>query len=63
VHAAALGRGYRELAVLNLMCALGDTAATVLERRERGAWEPAVAGSVPIDVIDVAWWVNALRRV
>jgi hypothetical protein len=47
--------------VLNLACALGDTAATLLERRDRGAWEPIVLGSVPVDVIDAAWWTNALR--
>ena len=63
LRAAARNQGCRELAVLNLMCALGDTTATLLERRDRGAWEPVVLGSVPVDVIDVAWWINALRHV
>jgi hypothetical protein len=25
--------------------------------------EPVVLGSVPVDVVDVAWWTNALRHV
>src|SRR5205807_327048 len=60
LRAAARNKGCREVAVLNLICALGDTAATLLERRSRGRWEPVVLGSVPVDVIDVAWWTNAL---
>jgi len=61
--AAARNKGCREVAVLNLVCALGDTAATLIERRDRGRWERVVLGSVPIDVVDVAWWANALRYV
>jgi hypothetical protein len=61
--AAARNRGCREIAVLNLACALGDTAATLLERRDRGKWERVVLGSVPVDLVDVAWWTNALRHV
>jgi hypothetical protein len=61
LRAAARNQSCREFAVLNLACALGDTAATLLERRDRGAWEPIVLGSVPVDVIDAAWWTNALR--
>jgi len=61
--AAARNRGCRELAMLNLACALGDTAATLLEKRDRGAWESVVLGSVPVDVVDVVWWANALRYV
>jgi hypothetical protein len=49
--------------MLNLVCALGDTAATLLERRDRGRWEPVVLGSVPVDVVDVVWWANTLRFV
>ena len=61
--AAARDKSCRELTVLNLACALGDTVATLLERRDRGAWERVVLGSVPVDVIDVLWWTNALRYV
>jgi hypothetical protein len=61
LRASARNQGCREVAVLNLVCALGDTAATLLERRDRGRWERVVLGSVPVDVIDVAWWTNALR--
>ena len=61
LRAAARRQACREVAALNLACALGDTAATLLERRDRGAWDRVVLGSVPIDVIDVAWWTNALR--
>jgi hypothetical protein len=61
--AAARNKGCREVAVVNLMCALGDTAATLLERRARGSWEAVVLGSVPVDIADVAWWTNALRYV
>jgi uncharacterized protein YjeT (DUF2065 family) len=63
LRAASRNSGCREVVLLNLACALGDTAATLLERRERGRWEPAVLGSVPVDVVDVAWWTNALRYV
>ena len=63
LRAAARNESCRELAVLNLACALGDTAATLLERRARGEWEPVVLGSVPVDVVDVAWWTNALRHI
>jgi hypothetical protein len=45
------------------MCALGDTAATLLERRDRGRWERVVVGSIPVDIADVIWWANALRHV
>jgi hypothetical protein len=62
LRAAVRGEGCREFALLNLGCGLGDTVATVLERRDRGSWDPVVAGSVPIDVLDVAWWTNVLRR-
>jgi hypothetical protein len=37
MRAAARDRNCRELALLNLACALGDTAATLLERWDRGA--------------------------
>jgi hypothetical protein len=60
--AAVRGEGCREVAMLNLVCALGDTAATLLERRDRGSWDPVVRGSVPVDVVDAAWWANALRH-
>jgi hypothetical protein len=63
LRAATRNKGCREVAMLNLLCALGDTAATLLERRERGNWEPVVLGSVPVDAIDVAWWTHALRQV
>src|SRR5438034_9183602 len=63
LRAAARNKSCRELAVLNLGCALGDTAATLLERRDRGEWEPVVLGSVPVDLVDVAWWTNALRHI
>ncbi len=62
LRSAIRGEGARELAILNLLCGLGDTAATLLERRERGAWDPVVLGSVPVDALDVGWWVNVLRR-
>jgi hypothetical protein len=61
LRAAVRNSGCREVAMLNLICALGDTAATLLERRDRGRWEPVVLGSVPVDLVDVAWWANALR--
>jgi hypothetical protein len=61
--AAIRNEGRHEVAVLNLLCALGDTAATLLERRDRGGWEPVVLSSVPVDLVDVAWWTNALRYV
>jgi hypothetical protein len=61
LRAATRGKGCREVAVLNLACALGDTAATLLERRDRGNWDRVVSGSVPVDVADVVWWINALR--
>jgi hypothetical protein len=61
--AAARRKGCREVATLNLVCALGDTAATLLERRDRGEWDRVVLGSLPVDVVDVAWWANALRHV
>jgi hypothetical protein len=61
LRAAARNQACREVAALNLTCALADTAATLLERRDRGAWEPVVLGSVPVDLVDVAWWTNALR--
>jgi hypothetical protein len=61
LRAAVRNKGCREIAQLNLICALGDTAATLLERRDRGRWEPVVLGSVPVDLVDVAWWANALR--
>jgi hypothetical protein len=60
---ANLGEGGRGATLLNLLCALGDTVATLLERRDRGSWERAVLGSVPVDAVDVAWWTNALRYV
>jgi hypothetical protein len=63
LRAAARNKGCRDVAVVNLICALGDTAATLLERRDRGRWEPVVLGSVPVDVVDVAWWTNTLRYV
>jgi hypothetical protein len=63
LRAAARNESCRDFAVLNLACALGDTAATLLERRDRGEWEPVVLGSVPVDVVDVAWWANVLRHV
>jgi hypothetical protein len=63
LRAAVSNKGCREVAVLNLICALGDTAATLLERRNRGRWEPVVLGSVPVDILDVAWWTNAMRYV
>jgi hypothetical protein len=62
LRAAAHNEGCREVAVLNLVCALGDTTATLLEWRDRGRWERVVLGSVPVDVIDAAWWTNALRH-
>jgi hypothetical protein len=62
IGAAARNKGCREVATLNLVCALGDTAATLLERRGRGNWDRVVLGSVPVDVVDVAWWANALRH-
>jgi hypothetical protein len=61
LRAAARQQACRELAALNLACALGDTAATLLERRDRRAWDRVVLGSVPVDVVDLAWWTNALR--
>lgn len=61
LYGAVRGEATRALAVLNLACAIGDTTATLLERRDRGAWEPSVLGSVPIDVGDVMWWLNVLR--
>ena len=63
LSAAARNKGCREVAVLNLACALGDTTATLLERRDRGRWERVVLGSLPVDLLDVAWWTNALRFV
>jgi hypothetical protein len=63
IGAAARNKGCREVATLNLVCALGDTAATLLERRDRGSWDRVVLGSVPVDVVDVAWWANALRHI
>jgi hypothetical protein len=63
LRGAVRDEGCRELAVLNLICALGDAAATLLERRARGRWEAVVLGSVPVDVLDAAWWTNALRHV
>ena len=63
IRAAARGEGCREVALLNLSCALGDTATTLLERRDRGKWERVVLGSLPIDLVDVAWWANVLRYV
>jgi hypothetical protein len=62
LRAARRDESCREMAMLNLACALGDTAATLLERRARGAWEPTVLYSVPVDVTDVVWWANALRQ-
>ena len=62
LRSAIRGEGIREFATLNLLCGLGDTAATLLERRDRGAWDSVVLGSVPIDALDVVWWVNVLRR-
>jgi hypothetical protein len=62
LRAAIRNEGCRELAALNLACALGDTAATLLERRDRGGWDRVVLGSVPVDVVDAAWWANALRH-
>ena len=59
--AAVRGRSCRELAEVNLGCAVGDTLATVLERRSRGEWDRVVLGSVPVDLVDVAWWTGALR--
>ena len=61
LRAAARNQGCREAALLNLGCALGDTTATLLERRARGRWDAVVAGSVPVDLVDVGWWANALR--
>ena len=61
LRAAARNKACRELAVLNLFCALGDTTATLLEWRDRGGWEPVVLRSVPVDLVDAAWWTNALR--
>jgi hypothetical protein len=49
--------------VINLERALGDTAATLLEWRDRGRWERVVLGSVPVDVVDIAWWLNVLRYI
>jgi hypothetical protein len=63
LRAAARNTGCREVAVLNLMCALGDTGATLLERHDRGRWERVVLGSVPVDVVDLIWWGNAVRYV
>jgi hypothetical protein len=62
LRSAVRNEGVREFAILNLLCGLGDTAATLLERRDRGAWDSVVLGSVPIDALDVAWWINVLRR-
>jgi hypothetical protein len=59
--AAVRGRSCRELAQVNLGCAVGDMLATVLERRSRGRWDRVVLGSVPVDLVDVAWWAGALR--
>ena len=61
IGAAIRNKGCREVAVLNLACALGDTAATLIEQRDRGRWERVVLGSVPVDIVDIAWWTNALR--
>jgi len=61
LQAAARDTGCREVALVNLVCALGDTTATLLERRARGDWDATVAGSVPVDVLDIAWWTNSLR--
>jgi hypothetical protein len=63
LRAAVRGEGCREVAALNLACAIGDTTATLLEWRERGRWDRVVLGSVPVDLVDVAWWANALRHV
>ena len=63
LRAAARKKSCRELAMLNLACALGDTAATLLEWRDRGAWERVVVGSIPVDLVDVAWWTNTLRYI
>jgi hypothetical protein len=63
LRAAVRGQGCREAAALNLACALGDTAATLLERRDRGSWDRVVLGSLPVDILDVAWWMNARRYV
>jgi hypothetical protein len=62
LRAAARDESCRELAILNLGCALGDTVATLLERSDRGAWEPVVLGSLPVDLVDLAWWANVLRH-
>lgn len=48
LRAAVRNEGCREVAALNLVSALGDTAATLLERRDRGTWERVVLGSVPV---------------
>jgi hypothetical protein len=61
LRAAARDEGCRDAAVLNLICSLGDSAATLLERGDRGRWDRVVLGSVPVDVLDVMWWANALR--
>ena len=61
LRAAVHGEGCREVVALNLACALGDTAATLLERRDRRRWDRVVLGSVPVDLLDVAWWINARR--
>jgi hypothetical protein len=63
LRAAGRDESCRELVALNLLCALGDTTATLLERRDRETWDRLVLGSVPVDVIDVAWWLNARRYV
>jgi len=46
LQAAVRNEGCREVAILNLGCAVGDTTATLLERRDRGRWERVVVGSV-----------------
>jgi hypothetical protein len=61
VNGRIRGRSCRELAEVNLDCAVGDALATVLERRSRGRCDRVVLGSVPVDLIDVAWWAGALR--
>ncbi len=61
LRGAIRGNGCQDVALLNLACAIGDTTATLLERRDRGRWDRAVLGSVPIDILDVAWWLNASR--
>jgi hypothetical protein len=58
---AATDRYVAPMLVLNLGCEIADTAAGLLEWRDRGGPDRLVVGSLVLSTVGVGLWTSALR--